>query len=915
MRENKRGMDEEKRISIRNAVISALVILLFSGIIMSYYVLLDAEKRENIIKSGQIISSRTADQFSDYLDAATDAMRVVAYTFEDMIKRGDPEEVLLIFLEDQTNAVTATVFENTTGLYAYVDGEYLDGAGWTPDADYEPTERPWYIEAVKGGGKITMIEPYVDAQSGALTMTIAKLLDDGESVIAMDAPMDRIQQIVEEAVADGDSDIEMILDEHMDVIAHSDPAENGKRYADEKDNLAAALIGKMKETGSGYFNFDFDGKNYVAYASPIGNRWQSISVRNATDIFRPLRMVVALTIIIEIVVVLVLARVFRASHRRGRIAIRLNQQLSSIADIYRSAQDLDIVNDLYSEIETDERGLLHMLPQERKGAREMILEHVEEDVDPDSKEEVKRFVDFSTLDERMGDYHSISTEFMNKEQLWLRGRFIVSQRLPDGKLSHVIWVVENIDQEKKDRERLRDLSERAIAENEARNAFLSRMSHEIRTPINAVLGMNEMILREAKDRDILSYAGDIREAGYELLDLINDLLACTGDGDFALSRLQNDPEGKLEEMENTEEKEETREQYQESFYAPDVRLLAVDDNPINLKVFAGLLKKCGMRIDMATGGKQALELAAAEKYDMIFLDHMMPEMDGVETLHGIRARKDALSRDAVVICLTANAIDGAREQYIAEGFDDYLPKPVDPRRLEEMLKHFLPAERLKDPAAIQEITEKRPDGIPVFVEQIAELDLPEGIRYSGGEEGYLEMLELFSESAEQYADGIEEAIAASDYNDAAIRIHALKSSLRIIGARDAGELAQKLEMAAKDNDLRTLNRQLESLLTRCRLIGQALSRLKEETETKETQQKQQDEGVRRRLLEKIRECAEERDNLGIEELLAEFGEHELAPEEKTFLSKMQEAAAEYDFEKLRILAESGNTDAEQSRSV
>ena len=915
MRENKRGMDEEKRISIRNAIISGLVILLFSGIIMAYYVLLDAEKRENIIKSGQIISSRTAEQFSDYLDAATDAMRIIAYTFEDMINRGDPKEVLLIFLEDQTNAVTATVFENTSGLYAYVDGEYLDSAGWAPDADYEPTERPWYIEAVKGGGKITMIEPYVDAQSGALTMTIAKLLDDGESVIAMDAPIDRIQQIVEEAVSGGDSDIEMILDEHTDVIAHSDPAENGKRYAEEKDNLAAALIGKMKETGSEYFRFDFDGENYVAYASPIGNGWQSISVRNATDIFRPLRMVVALTIIIEIIVVLVLARVFRASHRRGRIAIRLNQQLSSIADIYRSAQDLDIVNDMYSEIETDEKGLLHMLPQERKGAREMILEHVEEDVDPDSKEEVRRFVDFSTLDERMGDYRSISTEFMNKEQVWLRGRFIVSQRLPDGKLSHVIWVVENIDQEKKDRERLRDLSERAIAENEARNAFLSRMSHEIRTPINAVLGMNEMILREAKDRDILSYAGDIRLSGYELLDLINDLLACTGDGDFALSRLQNDPEGKLEVAVEQEKKEEDREQYQESFYAPDVRILAVDDNPINLKVFAGLLKKCGMRIDMATGGKQALELAAAEKYDLIFLDHMMPDPDGIETLHAIRSQKGGLSRDTSVICLTANAIEGAREQYIAEGFDDYLPKPVDPRKLEEMLKRFLPADRLKDPVEAQEITEKRPDGIPVFVEQIGELKIPEGIRYSGGEEGYLEMLELFSESAEQYADGIEEAIAASDYKDAAIRIHALKSSLRIIGALDAGELAQRLENAAKENDLRTLNRQLENLLTRCRLIGQALSRLKEETETKEERQKSRDEEGRRRILAKILECTEERDNLGVEELLSELAEYEEDPDGPGLLKKMREAAGEYDFEKLRILAEGGAAGSEAKTSV
>lgn len=129
--------------------------------------------------------------------------------------------------------------------------------------------------------------------------------------------------------------------------------------------------------------------------------------------------------------------------------------------------------------------------------------------------------------------------------------------------------------------------------------------------------------------------------------------------------------------------------YQTSFTAPKAHILIVDDNAMNRKVFRALLAKTMVQIDEAESGPACLNLIHQEKYDMIFLDHMMPDMDGVETFRKMKEDTDNLSADAPIIMLTANAVSGAREQYMEEGFDDFLAKPVEPAKLERMLSHYL----------------------------------------------------------------------------------------------------------------------------------------------------------------------------------------------------------------------------------
>ncbi len=137
-----------------------------------------------------------------------------------------------------------------------------------------------------------------------------------------------------------------------------------------------------------------------------------------------------------------------------------------------------------------------------------------------------------------------------------------------------------------------------------------------------------------------------------------------------------------------------RKVYKERFIAPDARILVVDDTLVNLKVFCNLLKKTQMQIDSAESADEGIKLTKLHKYDILVLDHMMPQKDGIEALHEIKAMEDNRNRETPAICLTANAIDGMREMYINAGFDDYVTKPIDPEVLEEAIIRYLPKEKV-----------------------------------------------------------------------------------------------------------------------------------------------------------------------------------------------------------------------------
>ncbi len=552
-----------------------------------------------------------------------------------------------------------------------------------------------------------------------------------------------------------------------------------------------------------------------------------------------------------------------------------------------------------------------------------------------------------------------------------------------------------IDRVKAEKELEKEL-EIAQKSSEAKSSFLSNMSHEIRTPINAVLGMNEMILRESDDPRIQEYANNVKSAGNSLLGIINDILdfskieagkmdilpvqyhlgstindlinmVASKANDKGLSlELNIDPtlpthligdeirikqcvtnvlsnavkyteEGsvtlnisytklddknislrfqvidtgigikeedlnklyspfeRIEEIRNRsvegtglgmsivkkllalmdtkldvksvygegsdfsfevrqqvvsweelgdfrkkyKEYLESLEKYHEKFRAPSAKILVVDDTPMNLTVVKGLLKSTMIEIDTAESGFETLDKVKGKKYDAIFIDHRMSEMDGIETLAAMKELDGNLNIGVPCIALTANAGQGAREDYIAAGFDDYLSKPVDGELMEDMLKDYLPKEKVllagskefeelssasadtknKDANENRDNVDEREN----IFRSLVGISYEDALKNCGSLDVLENVIEEFYVSLDSKAQNIENFEKEKDYRNYTVAVHALKSSARLIGANKLSEDAAYLEKCGNEENISEITEKTSALLSLYRSYKDKLS--------------------------------------------------------------------------------------------
>ena len=251
----------------------------------------------------------------------------------------------------------------------------------------------------------------------------------------------------------------------------------------------------------------------------------------------------------------------------------------------------------------------------------------------------------------------------------------------------------------------------------------------------------------------------------------------------------------------------------EHFIAPSVHVLVVDDNFMNIKVVESLLDNYQIKVTTATSGKEALEKITSMNYDFIFMDHMMPEMDGVETFHRIRKKIGTYYQKVPVIALTANAIAGSRERFLAEGFNDFVEKPIELSVLERVLKRNIPMEKII-PVEYKNTGEKTlpktKDSESIF--GLERFDTQKGLLYCGGEAGYLKVLKSYSQSGDENRRKIEELYQNKDWENYTIAVHAVKSAMLSIGAKELSEMARQLEVAGKSGDITYITRHHEAML-------------------------------------------------------------------------------------------------------
>lgn len=273
-----------------------------------------------------------------------------------------------------------------------------------------------------------------------------------------------------------------------------------------------------------------------------------------------------------------------------------------------------------------------------------------------------------------------------------------------------------------------------------------------------------------------------------------------------------------------------------NFAAPEASVLIVDDNEINLEVTAALLEPLKMKVDLADSGKQALSLAHQKRYHLIFMDQMMPVMDGVETTKRLRRLPDAYCRTVPVIALTANALSEVREELQQAGMNDYLAKPVEAKALYRCVLKWIPRKLIvisqggqKEQGPEGKISGNMPEsgrtgsvnGVTGegqkadsgALPQLPGINPADGIRYTGSEKMWLKLLGDFYKLIDSKARKLEDCVADGLIRDYTIEVHALKNTARMIGAAQLSEWFFRMEKCGKAGDVETITKETPGLIS------------------------------------------------------------------------------------------------------
>lgn len=339
-----------------------------------------------------------------------------------------------------------------------------------------------------------------------------------------------------------------------------------------------------------------------------------------------------------------------------------------------------------------------------------------------------------------------------------------------------------------------------------------------------------------------------------------------------------------------------------------VNVLIVDDSKVERMYLAGLLERLGAVPDITENCDEAVLRACEEQYDIMFIDYFMPDSDGVHTLKEIRRNEQSINKETPAVALGTADKNFGEDFFITEGFTNYIEKPVNNALLHAALILYLPEEKRNElgrtAEAEEEKTEEAAAGLS-WLDEVDEISVEDGIKNCGSEEGFVSALEIFYDSIGAMSDEIEGYYKNEDWKNYTIKVHALKSSARIIGAADLSELAKQLEAAGDGGDLDFIHKETEHLLSWHRSFRDKLKHLGGEEEKEDESEKPLAE---RDFLEdafsSLVEFAAQMDYDLVEMVIEQFSEYRLEPKDKEYFDKVNTAFAALDWNAIGSAAES-----------
>lgn len=243
-----------------------------------------------------------ATMIENYLNKSMDVLWVTADSVNFMMENSVSSDEILQYLTAEAQHQTQQMDENFTGIYGYINGEYLDGIGWIPPDDYVATEREWYIAGKEAGGKATIVQPYLDAQTNTVMFSVSQLLADGESVVSLDVALNEVQKITEEMQMN-DMGYGFIMDKTGLVIAHLNEEEKGKIYPENKEQ--EEMISKIV-AGKERFSMLINGEHCTVFSNKVMGEWYVVTVVSNTKLFHDLRMQMWIGILLTVLVFFVI---------------------------------------------------------------------------------------------------------------------------------------------------------------------------------------------------------------------------------------------------------------------------------------------------------------------------------------------------------------------------------------------------------------------------------------------------------------------------------------------------------------------------------------------------------------------------------------------------------------------------------
>ena len=782
----------------------------------------------------------TAD-LENYLENAKSVLWVAADTVDHMVANGASDEDIIEYITRESANTEAQFDESYTGIYGVIRGHYVDGVGWIPPQDYDPTVRDWYVTTVAAGGEPVIVSPYVDAQTGNVIISICKALTDNNNVLSLDLTLAGVQEIVDDINIDG-TGYGFILNYDGMVIAHPDKNEKGTYYTDTEQGKA--LFEKAVSVGKGNFDINLDGKAHTVFVDRVMDQWYLIIVTDNSELFAAPRSVLLITALVNLVVFSLISAFYILGYRHER---KVNKRIDELKEkqrqkdyeakllkLEKSAADSankaksDFLADMSHEIRTPINAVL--------GMNEMILHESDDDNILEYASNIKsagntllsiinNILDFSKIED--GKMDLVPVEFDTAELISTLVNSI-SERAKRKKLDLVVNVDETVPSklygdDVRISQVIMNLLTNAVKYTEngtvtlnVKNVSVSGDKATLRVDVvDTGIGIKEEDLdklfmsferiEEKRNRHIegTGLGISIVTKLLAMMDSKLDVKSEYGKGstfgfDLTLKVVDPAPIGKYEEKRKIVARTKSKD---DRIKAPEARILVTDDNDMNLKVASNLLKFFDIKPVCCSSGFETIDIMRKEKFDILFLDHMMPKMDGIETL---KAMKDeGILGDTVVIALTANAVVGAKEQYISNGFTDYLSKPIIVDELEKLLAEYLPASKITAKAAPAEPEAVAVSDTKLTIDKARSfgLDVDEGVGYTAGDEDfYLEMLEQYANDADDKISKLESFKKDSDWKNYDILVHAVKSSSKTIGSNDLFTKAKDLEMAAKSSD-------------------------------------------------------------------------------------------------------------------